>query len=165
MAGTQLLENEHNHTARENLSEQLARKWVDWTKQIKHCPKMVQWWERVVKTKLKWLFIGEGTEKRREETQMQNFYYICLYEAIKQLIPHVEKTTMINRLKAKILQIHTTKLARGQLELKAQDILQEERMSLFQLIKRRHRRKQRSHRNTNPRQRKEDSDARHSARL
>jgi len=117
------------------------------------------------KTKLKWFFIGEGTKKRREETQMENFYYACLYESIKQLIPHVEKTTMINRLKAKILQIHTTKLARGQLELKAQDILQEERMSLFQLIKRRHRRKQRSHRNTNPRQRKEDSDARHSARL
>jgi len=50
---------------------------------------------------------------------------------------------MINRLKAKILQIHTIKLARGQVELKAQDILQEERMSLFQLMKRRQRRKQR----------------------
>ena len=50
---------------------------------------------------------------------------------------------MINRLQAKIVQIHNAKLERGQVELKTQDLLQEERMSLLQLIKRRQRRKQR----------------------
>ena len=50
---------------------------------------------------------------------------------------------MINRLQAKIVQIHTAKLERGEVELKTYDIIQEEPMSLFQLIKRRQRRKQR----------------------
>jgi hypothetical protein len=50
---------------------------------------------------------------------------------------------MINRLQAKIVQIHTAKLQGGHVDLKTQDILQEEWISLFQLIKRRLRRKQR----------------------
>jgi len=126
-----------------NFQRQLPQKWADWTKQIKRYPIMILWWERVVKINIRKLFIGEGTEKRRVETQMENFYYACLYDALKQPIQHAEKKTMINRLQAKILQIHTAKLERGQLELKTQDILQEERMSLFQLIKRRQRSKQR----------------------
>ena len=43
----------------------------------------------------------------------------------------------VNRLKANIVQLHTAKLARGLVDLKTQDIIQEERMSLFQPIKRR----------------------------
>ena len=69
-----------------NFQRQLRQKWADWTKQIKHYPKIVLWWERVVKINVRRLFIGEGTETRREETQMENLYYTCLYEARKQPI-------------------------------------------------------------------------------
>ena len=47
---------------------QLRQYWADWTKQIKHYPTMVLWWERVTKVHIKGLFIREGTERRREET-------------------------------------------------------------------------------------------------
>jgi len=74
---------------------------------------------------------------------MENVYYACLYDALKHPLQLAEKKADINRLKAKIVQLHTVKLARGKVDLKTQDILHQERMSLFQLIKRRQRRKQR----------------------
>jgi len=58
--------------------------------------------------------MGEGTEKRREETQMENFYYACLYDALNQPNQHAKKKTMIDSLQAKIVVIHTAKLERGQ---------------------------------------------------
>ena len=43
----------------------------------------------------------------------------------------------LNYLKAKIVKPNNARLARGQMELRTQDILQEESMSLYHLIKRR----------------------------
>ena len=100
---------------------------------------MIMWWERVAKMRIKKLFIREGTVKRREETQMENFYYACLYDILQCPIQHAERRAALNHLKAKIVKIHNARLARGQIELRTH-ILQEERMSLFQLIKRRQRR-------------------------
>ena len=98
------------------------------------------WWERVEKVHRKKLFIRERTVKRREETQMENVYYVCLY-----VIPqrqHMERRTAINHLKTKTVK-HNAILARGQIELRTQDIFQLERMSLFHLMKRGQRREQR----------------------
>ena len=104
---------------------------------------MVMWWERVPNVYIKKLFIREGTVKRREETQMENFYYACLYDILQRPIQHAERRAALNHLKAKIVKLHNASLARGQIELRTQDIFQEERMSLFHLIKRRQGRGQR----------------------
>ena len=91
------------------------------------------WWERVEKVHRKKLFIRERTVKRREETQMENVYYVCLY-----VIPqrqHMERRTAINHLKTKTVKLHNDRPARGQIDLRTQDIFEEERMSLLQLIK------------------------------
>ena len=71
---------------------------------------------------------------------MENFYYACLYGILRQPTPHTEKRSQLNHLKAKIVKLHTTRLEQGQVELRSPDIFQEERMSLFQLIKRREKR-------------------------
>ena len=89
------------------------------------------------------LFIREGTARQHEETQMDNFYYASLRESLKHPLQHAERRAAINRLKAKVLHLHTALLTRGQVELQTQDIHQEEMMSLIQMIKRRQRRKQR----------------------
>jgi len=52
---------------------------------------MVMWWERVAKMHIKRLFICEGTVKRREETQMENFYYAYLYDILQRPIQHAER--------------------------------------------------------------------------
>jgi hypothetical protein len=68
--------------------EQLWQYWADWTKQVKHYHTSVLWWEMVAKVHIKRLFIREGTERRREEKQMENFYYASLYDAVKHPLPH-----------------------------------------------------------------------------
>jgi len=74
---------------------------------------------------------------------MENFYYACLYDILQRPMQHAERRTALNHLKAKIVKLHNARLARGQIELRTQDILQAELMSLFQVIKRRQRRGQR----------------------
>ena len=49
---------------------------------------------------------------------MENIYYACLYEALKYALQHAERKAAINRLKAKIVQIHIAKLARGKVDFK-----------------------------------------------
>jgi hypothetical protein len=46
-------------------------------------PHMVLWWERVVKGQIRRLFIRDGTERRREETHVENVYCACLYDALQ----------------------------------------------------------------------------------
>jgi len=74
---------------------------------------------------------------------MENVYYACLYDILQRPIQHAERRAAITHLKAKIVKLHNARLARGQIELRTQDIFQEERMSRFHLIKRRQRREQR----------------------
>ena len=47
---------------RDRFQEQIRQCWAEWTKQIKHYPTMLLWWERVAKAHIKRLFIREGTE-------------------------------------------------------------------------------------------------------
>ena len=119
----------------ERFQEHLRQCWTEWSKQAKNYHTMVMWWERVTKLRIKKLIIREETVKRREETQMENFYYAHLYDTLQRPIQHAERRAALNHLKAKIVKLHNARLARGQIELRTHDILQEERMSLFQLIK------------------------------
>jgi len=111
--------------------------------QTKNYPTRVMWWERVAKVHIKKLFIRKGTVKRREETPMENFYYTCLYDTLLRPIQHAERRVALNHLKAKIVKLHNARLARGQIELRIQDIFQEESMSLFHMIERRKQREKR----------------------
>jgi hypothetical protein len=52
---------------------------------------MVLWWERVAQIHIKKRFILEGTVERLEETQMENFYYACLYDILQRPIQHAER--------------------------------------------------------------------------
>jgi len=126
---------------RDGTFQQLLRqRWTDWSKRTQHYPTLMMWWERVAKVLIKKFFIYERTVKRREIMQMENFYYACLYDVLRQPRPHAEKRTKLYHLKAKIVKLHTTRLEQGQVEHRSPDIFQEERMSLFQLIKRREKR-------------------------
>ena len=56
-------------------------------------------WEVYIKR----LFIREGTERRREESEMENIYYAWLYDILQQLLQHAERRAAINHLKAKVV--------------------------------------------------------------
>ena len=46
-------------------------------------------------------------------------------------IQYTERRAALNHLKARIVKFHSARLPRGQIELRKQDIFQEERLSLF----------------------------------
>jgi len=121
----------------ESFQKQLWQRWAECSKQTKNYPTTVMWWERVAKMQIKRFFIREGTLKRREETQMENVYYACLYDILQRPIQHAGKRAAFNHLKAKILKLHNVRPERGQIELRSQDISLEERMPRFHVIKRR----------------------------
>jgi hypothetical protein len=95
------------------------------------------WWERFVKRKIRHLFVSEGTERRRKETTMENFCHACLYDVLQGTNPQEEEMAILNNLKAKLVRLYRTKLARGAIDTHKLDTLQRERVSVFHLLKRR----------------------------
>ena len=71
------------------------------------------WWERVAKKQLRQLFTCEGTERRREEKNLENFYHACLYGLIQNPPHPVEETAAVNLIKAKTVKLYSERLARG----------------------------------------------------
>jgi len=55
---------------------------------------------------------------------MENVYYACLYDILQCRIQHAERRAALNHLKAKIVKLNNARLARGQIELRTQDIFQ-----------------------------------------
>jgi hypothetical protein len=95
------------------------------------------WWERVAKKQIRLLFTREGTGKRKE-----NAMEIFLPCDLLQNLPHqAEKMTAVKRLKTKRVKLYCARLAR-EVELQTPERIQEERIALYRLIKRRTRREQ-----------------------
>jgi hypothetical protein len=126
-----------------SLQEKLRQQWIRWKQQRKYFSNIVMWWERVVNKQIHLLFIREGTEARRDATEMENFYNACLYDLLQMPEQHEKRTAKINHLKAKLGKLLNATRARGMIEVPPPDLYQDEQMSLFHLIKRRKRWEQR----------------------
>ena len=63
--------------------ETLRQRWAGCVRQQKHYPNVVVWWERVAKKQLRHLFTREGTERRRDDTALEDFYHTCLYDLLQ----------------------------------------------------------------------------------
>ena len=68
------------------------------------------WWCRLIKRKLKQLYMREGAARRREAKIMENHYYECMYAALRDKRPPDEKFVSLNRLRAKIVNLHSAPL-------------------------------------------------------
>ena len=58
----------------------------------------------------------EGSERRQDFVKIENFLYECIYDVLRNTYPDRHKTTMLNRLKAKITILHGDKLQRVMLD-------------------------------------------------
>lgn len=87
-------------------------------------------WERFVERKIRHLFVSEGTERRREETKIENFYHAFLYDVLQDTKPQEEKMVTLNHSKAKLIRLYSTKLARGNIDTHNLDKLHGERVCL-----------------------------------
>jgi hypothetical protein len=52
-------------------------------------------------------FQREGTERRRDRVEMGNFYYNAIYQLLQAPENHVQKSTALKRLKAKIVRLNS----------------------------------------------------------
>jgi hypothetical protein len=71
---------------------------------------------------------------------MENFYE-CIYDVLQNNHPHYLKMTMLNRLKAKITNLHRTRLQRVLLDNVDPNRLEGEKPALFHILQTRKRQK------------------------
>jgi hypothetical protein len=71
---------------------------------------------------------------------MENFYYECIYDVLRNTTRYEEKMTKLNHLKAKITNLHSTKLQRVILDNDEPNRLEGERPALFYILQTRKRR-------------------------
>jgi len=126
-----------------SFQRKLLLQWARWKLQRKYFPDMVMWWERVAKKQILLLLIREGTEKHKDDREMENIYLACLYDLLKDPTHEAMWAAKVNLSKAKLVKLYSIRLASRTIDLQTPDIFQEEQMSLFHLTKRRTRRVQR----------------------
>jgi hypothetical protein len=124
--------------------ETLVTDWRKWQRCAPRFPSVVEWWERVAKKRLRFLFMREGALKRRDEQMMEDFYYACMYDALLDTVGNTRRTEALNLLKAKIVRLNSRRMERVNLDVGDHTALLDERVSLFHLIRRRTRQERRT---------------------
>ena len=122
----------------EAFREKIRQQWENWTQQRRNYLDWTTWWGRYTK-KTRLLYIQEGAERRRDFMRMENFYYECIYEVLRNNHPHDLKMTMLNRLKAKITTLRRTGLQRVMLDNVDPNRLEGEKPTLFHILQMRKR--------------------------
>jgi len=68
---------------------------------------------------------SEGMERRRDDTEMENFYHACLYDLLQNPEHRVGRAAKLNSLKAKLVKQCSARLACGTIEMQAPDMFLE----------------------------------------
>jgi exonuclease III len=84
----------------------LQHEWEKWKTQMKHYPTSVMSWNRHIKRRIKQQFTSEGAERRRDQEQMETFYYEAINSILRDDTVGTKKTTKLKELKAKIVRLH-----------------------------------------------------------
>jgi len=90
---------------------------------------------------IRFLFIQEGSERRRDHLAVENFYYEAIYDILKNTHSHGTKVATLKRLKARILRLHSMEQRRVFLDNGEHDRLAGEEPTLYHILKRRRRQK------------------------
>jgi hypothetical protein len=73
-------------------------------------PNMPMWWDRCCKRRIIRFLKWAQAERSREHRAMVNYYYTCIYEVLQQATPDDTTLPTLNRLKAKLVQLHSVRL-------------------------------------------------------
>jgi len=111
---------------------------------LKRCyPNVNLWWERLVKKKIRYFYQQEERERNKNYVILENNYYECIYDIIAQNSPQEEKLPRLNRLKAKIVKMHSARLQAITLDTKDTDHMDDEHPTIYHISQKK-RRKQRT---------------------
>jgi glutamate synthase domain-containing protein 2 len=68
------------------------------------------WWDRSCKRRIQVSFRKIQAERMRDHRAMDNNYYECIYERLKQPAHNADTRTVLQKLKAKIVHLHNIRL-------------------------------------------------------
>jgi len=119
----------------------LHQQWNKWSR-LKRCyPNVNMWWERLIKKKLRYFY---RQEQNKDYVLLENHYYECIYDIIAQNSPHEEKLPKLNRLKAKIVKMHSDRLKTIALDTQDTDQMDDEHPTIYHISQKTRRRTQRT---------------------
>jgi hypothetical protein len=114
--------------------EDLKTQWKTWSTCVRHYPNLLWWWIRSVKPKLKRLFMVEGAARKKDMTILESFYYRAIYDAIRSIEDPRALHDAIRELKCRVLHLRSLMAPPFQ-RVTEGELFDEERQSLFHLIR------------------------------
>jgi hypothetical protein len=99
-----------------------------------HYPNNKQWWGRLIKKSIRQLYKQEEREHYEGPTRLEDHYYACLYDVIAQNTPYEEKLTRLNKIKAKIVKIHSEHLQTIITDSDKNDRIKDELPTLYHIL-------------------------------
>lgn len=123
---------------------EIKKEWSEWIRHIHRYQSISHWWEHHVKRKIKYLFIREGTERKADRTNMENFYYAAIYDILQGTETHTRKLTKLKELKAKIVRLNNHSRQKMMLDTEEYDKTIGETPSLHHILKSRRRQSSRA---------------------
>ena len=76
-----------------------------------------------------------GAEKRRDEKEMENHYYNCMYDILKTQPARQDRLADLNRFKAKIIKIYSDRMRGAKRRTEGAEVWSEERLSIHHIIR------------------------------
>ena len=116
-------------------ADALKSEWKKWTDRKRHYPDIGWWWERCVKANIRRLARQVETEKTRTHKLMEEHLYQCMQDIIKANIPEAEKHPALQKYKAKLVRLYAQKREKLLLDTQPKDRMENENLSLYQLVK------------------------------
>jgi len=119
----------------ETFDTEIGVQWAKWQKQKRFYKNSVTWWGQYVKKMIRKTFIAEGTNRRRDQKQLEAFYYHTIYDALKDEKLDETKIIALKRLKAKIVNLHSKNKKRLLTDSVEQYMTTEEKPTIHHLYK------------------------------
>jgi hypothetical protein len=81
----------------------ISKEWDTWKQRIKYYSTPVLWWNRMVKRRIKMIFVTEGAERQRDRRTMESFYYAAIRSILYDEVTSTTNITKLNEPKAKMV--------------------------------------------------------------
>jgi len=102
--------------------EQIREHWKRWQRNKIWYDNVVDWWVKAVKQQVRKLFGRLGAEKRRDERDLENFYFQCIYAIIQNPQTRLTEMAEVNKYKAKIVNIYSRRMEGAKREADGNEI-------------------------------------------
>jgi hypothetical protein len=127
------------------IMEQLKAIWGQ-LKQQRFFPNAPMWWDRCYKRRITRFLKWAQAERSREHRAMVNYYSYdtCIYDVLQQATPDDTTLPTLNRLKAKLVRLHSVRLQKLLINSNDVEGIEGENPTLYNVLQMQKRREERT---------------------